>query len=181
VNLGNLLYAKGEQPAGSEHFRQALAVGTPLANKALAAEPAEPNLVLHVLAELLANCPDPRVRDLDRAVALARQAVAASPHSVACACILAMAHYRAGNYRAALDTLERGDQTRPRWDPDESFLLAMIHRRLGDKERARQCYDQAIRDMEAHWPGDVSLQRLRREAAALLGLPEPSDGKGISP
>jgi serine/threonine protein kinase len=181
ANLGNLLYAQGEQAAGSEQLRRAIAVGTPLADEAMAEEAGEASAVLRFLAELLANCPEVRLRDPDRAVALARRAVAASPHSVACSSVLALAYYRAGNHRAALDALEREDQARRRRDPDECFLLAMLHGRLGDTERARHCYDEAARDTQAHWPGDVGLQRLRREAAALLESAKPSNGNGSSP
>jgi tetratricopeptide (TPR) repeat protein len=49
----------------------------------------------------------------------------------------------------------------------------MIDWHRGDKDRARRWYDQAVLWLEINAPQNEGLGRLRAEAAALLGLPEP--------
>ena len=55
-------------------------------------------------------------------------------------------------------------------DSFESFLLAMAHWQLGDKEQSRKWYDRAVEWMEKNQPSDENLRRFRSEAAALLGI-----------
>ena len=43
---------------------------------------------------------------------------------------------------------------------------------LGEKEEARQSYDQAVEWMEKNRPEDEELLRFRAEAAELLGIGE---------
>ena len=50
----------------------------------------------------------------------------------------------------------------------------MAHGQLGHKAEARKRYDQAVGWMEKRPSRDEDLLRLRAEAAALLGLPEPA-------
>src|SRR5262249_23135343 len=59
------------------------------------------------------------------------------------------------------------------------FFLAMTHWQLGNKDRARACYTAALAWMVrpggwSVWPApdDKELRRFRKEAAALLQLPE---------
>jgi hypothetical protein len=59
--------------------------------------------------------------------------------------------------------------------------MAMAHWRHGDKEEARRCYERACRWLEENqdyskepcffW--EEEFRRMRGEAAALLGLPDP--------
>jgi hypothetical protein len=51
----------------------------------------------------------------------------------------------------------------------ESFFLAMAHWKLGNHERARQWYKQAVQWMENEQPKTEGLPRHRAEAEALLG------------
>jgi serine/threonine protein kinase/tetratricopeptide (TPR) repeat protein len=120
-------------------------------------------------AWLLATCPDVRLRDPGRAVEMARKAVDLAPADGACRLALAWACYRSGDWGAALEAAERAMPLHKGGDSADWFLLAMIHWRLGDRDRARQWYDRADRWMADHhqedWP------RFRAEAATLLGLP----------
>jgi tetratricopeptide (TPR) repeat protein len=88
---------------------------------------------------------------------------------------LGVACYRAGNYREAIAALARSEQlghgTKSSFN---AFFLAMAHWQMGQPDAARQWYDRAIQCMEKHDPKHHELRRFRAEAAALLGLPEPT-------
>ena len=57
------------------------------------------------------------------------------------------------------------------------FFLAMAHWQLGEKDEARQWYDQAVEWMEQKQPDNDELRRFRAEAAELLGISEQPNGK----
>jgi hypothetical protein len=50
------------------------------------------------------------------------------------------------------------------------FRLSMAQWQLGDLIAARRSYGQTVERMEKDGPNDEDLQRLRAEAAALLGI-----------
>jgi tetratricopeptide (TPR) repeat protein len=123
------------------------------------------------VAWLLTTCPDARLRAPDRAHAMANKAVALAPKDGNCWLALAWANYRTGNWQQALEAADKALLLRNGGDCGEWFLLAMVHARLGNHEKARQWYDQANRLMVTRhhddWP------HFRAEAAALLGIPVP--------
>jgi Flp pilus assembly protein TadD len=87
---------------------------------------------------------------------------------------LGTAHYRAGNWQAAIDALTKSETlSQSKWLSFNGFFLAMAHWQRGDKEGARQWYDKTINSLTAD---DDQFQRFRAEAAALLGLPDPAQG-----
>ena len=53
----------------------------------------------------------------------------------------------------------------------------MAHWQLGEKDEARQWYDQAVEWMEQKQPDNDELRRFRAEAAELLGISEQPNGK----
>jgi hypothetical protein len=57
----------------------------------------------------------------------------------------------------------------------------MAHWRLGDREQARTCYDQAVAWMDKHMPQNEELIRFRAEAAELLGAEDPPPRKETAP
>jgi tetratricopeptide (TPR) repeat protein len=85
---------------------------------------------------------------------------------------LGVAHYRAGNWKAAIEALTRSMELRKGGDGNDWFFLAMAHWQLGDKPQARSWYDKAVRWMEKNQPGNEELVRYRAEAAALLEVNE---------
>ena len=83
-----------------------------------------------------------------------------------------VAHYRAGEWRAAVGTLEKARSMLAGSDRCVgTFALAMARWQAGQREQARRCFDQAARDAVALSPASRLVQDFRAEAVALLGLP----------
>ena len=123
----------------------------------------------------LARSPGPG-RDLDRALALCRRALALAPDEAEALNTMGLVHYRACNYVAAIATLERSLAAgRGFSDGFDLFILAMAHHRLGHRGQARDCFDRALR-----WLGEQKrlneqsskeLAGFRAEAEAVLAGP----------
>jgi eukaryotic-like serine/threonine-protein kinase len=138
--------------------------------KALDLKPDVP-VLCNNLARLLATCPDPSVRDPGRAVELAKRAVELAPKQGKYWHTLGMAHYRAGDSKAALAALEKATTLRNGGNSYDWFFLAMAHGKLGEKEEARQWYHRAVWWMEKQrLANNEELRRFRAEAAALLKI-----------
>ena len=126
------------------------------------------------LAWKLATHTDPRVQNrfAVRAVELAKEAAALEPNNWAIANTLGVAHYRAGDWKAAIAALEKSMELRKGGDSFDWFFLAMAHWQLGEKDKAREWYDRAVQWMDKNQPKNEELRRFRAEAAELLGLKE---------
>jgi serine/threonine protein kinase/WD40 repeat protein/tetratricopeptide (TPR) repeat protein len=150
--------------------------------KALTIQPDFP-MAKNNLAWMLAACPEPKIRDPIRAVELAKQAVAAQPKESTLYTTLGLAHYRAGDWTAARNALQKslelGKGMGSRfWFGRTTLALAMSHWQLGEKEKARTSYHQAVEWMaknqpelekdSARW---AELRRFRAEADAVLAQP----------
>jgi tetratricopeptide (TPR) repeat protein len=121
-------------------------------------------------AWLLANCPNPNLREPGRALELAKKAVELDPAQGMFWNTLGVAHYRAGDWNAATAALKKSDELLKGNELSvNAFFLAMAHWRLSNKPEARKWYDQAVGWMEKNKPQDEELQRFRAEAEALLG------------
>ena len=79
-----------------------------------------------------------------------------------------MAHYRAGDWKAAIAALEKSLELRKEGDATEWFFLAMAHWKLGRQDEARKWHDRAVAWMEKNNPKHEELRRFREEAAKLL-------------
>jgi serine/threonine protein kinase/predicted Zn-dependent protease len=123
------------------------------------------------LAWRLAIGADPKLRDPKRAVELAEKAVQLAPQAGTYWNTLGVAQYRAGNWKAAIEALNKSEE---QFNSNElsfnAFFLAMAHWRLGAKEEARTWYDRAVAWMEKNKPQDEELRRFRAEAEGLLGI-----------
>ena len=98
----------------------------------------------------LATGPE-QVRDLDRALALARRAVELSPWDPVCVSTLGVTVYRAGLYAESITILERSMETgHGETEACDLFFLAMAHHRLGHPDMARNWFDRAARWMQNH-------------------------------
>ena len=77
--------------------------------------------------------------------------------------------------RDAVEALEKSAELRDQGDCSDGFILAMAHWRLGNRDRARDWFQKAVRWMEQNNLSDSSdpeLRRVRSEASALLGIKE---------
>ncbi|NLX56564.1 MAG: protein kinase [Planctomycetaceae bacterium] len=123
-------------------------------------------------AWFLANCPDPQISDPIRAVELAGRAVSAVPDEGTFLNTLGVAHYRAGNWPAAIAALEQS--ARYIGETGVGFnapFLAMAYWQIGRHEDARREYEAAVRWLHANDVVDEELRRFFQEAATLLGHP----------
>src|SRR5262249_34692108 len=142
---------------------------------ALAKSPANAG-VHNQFAWMLANCPEIKLRDPKRAVELATKAVQLAPKVGGYWNTLGVAHYRAGDSKAALTSFDKSTQQRP-GDAFDYFFLAMAHKKLGHDDEARKYYDQAIQWLEKNrdaMENDKSqaeeLRSLRSETEGVLQL-----------
>ena len=64
---------------------------------------------------------------------------------------LGIAHYRAGHWKQAIATLARSmELQKGAFEAFDSFFLAMAYWQLGEKDKARQWYDRAVKWTETH-------------------------------
>lgn len=122
------------------------------------------------LAWTLANCPDSKLRDFAAALRLAEEATRLAPTSARNWSTLGVARYRAGDWKGAVEAIDRSGQLVNDNSAFAGFFLAMAHHRLGQKEVARQCYEQTVAWMEKHFPQREELLRSRAEAEELLEI-----------
>jgi WD40 repeat protein/tetratricopeptide (TPR) repeat protein len=128
--------------------------------------------VLNNLAWSLVTDPPP-FRDAKRALELIRPVIEKDPHNAVYLNTLGVCQYRNGLYREAIVTLEKslaaGDGKN---DAHDLFFLAMSHAKLGDKSKAQECFDQAVRWLESrpHLTPSQQTESLafRREAEQVL-------------
>src|SRR5262249_42285362 len=144
--------------------------------KAVELRPEYPNArtnlagLLNEVAWALATHAEPARRDPGRAVSLAREAVERGPREGTYHNTPGAAQYRAGNWKGAIAALEKSMELSKGGDSFDWFFLAMAHWKLGDKDKARDWHDRAVRWMDRNQPKNEELLRFRAEAAELLGL-----------
>ena len=91
---------------------------------------------------------------------------------------LGVVHYRLGQYKEAVEALERGiKNNKDQATAFDLFVLTMCHARLGDAGKAEDCFDRAVKWSEAQKnpPADRAeeLQALQAEAETLLKEAKP--------
>jgi tetratricopeptide (TPR) repeat protein len=90
---------------------------------------------------------------------------------------LGVAHYRLGEWQAALKALEEAEKLAPgRSFGSMAFFLAMCHHQLGDLAKAQQHYDRAVRWCQENQDKldsarQQQLKAFHIEAEALLKRP----------
>jgi serine/threonine protein kinase/Flp pilus assembly protein TadD len=124
------------------------------------------------VAWFLATYADPRFQNPERAVLLAKKAVALAPQNGSFWGTLGTAYYRARQWQDAVAALEKSMHLRSGGDSFDWFFLAMAHQQLGDPAKARHWYERAVEWMDKNKPQDEELRRFRAEATALLGIQE---------
>ncbi|MBI3465473.1 MAG: tetratricopeptide repeat protein [Planctomycetes bacterium] len=118
----------------------------------------------------LTACPDLRFRDRGQLLELAKRAVETVPLGSQWT-TLGVAHYRAGNWESAIQSLQRAMEIKSGGDGADWFFVAMAHWQLGRRDDARQWYDRAVEWVDQHHPKDKELRWFQTEAATLLGVP----------
>jgi tetratricopeptide (TPR) repeat protein len=125
------------------------------------------------LAWQLATAP-PGLRDPERALKLARKAVALAPGMAIYLNTLGVAQFRAGQFTEAIATLEKSlAVSTGESDAFDLFFLAMARQRLGEVARARADFDRAVQWRRDH-PNPIQsgwseeLDAFEGEARALL-------------
>ncbi len=122
------------------------------------------------LAWWLATDADPKLRDPKAAVIHARKAIDLAPEDPNHWSNLGVALWRAGDVKTAVETLEKADSMYKDGDHFHRFFLAMAYWQVGENDKARQAYRQAVEWMGKHQPKHVELHRFRAEAEELLGM-----------
>ncbi len=125
---------------------------------------------LNDLAWILATRPDVQFLDHDQVVELAECAVKLRPTEASIWNTLGVAHYRAGNWHEAARALERSVELGREGHSFDAFFLSMANWQLGEQDKARDYYEEAVEWMDKHYPKNDELIRFRAEAAELLGL-----------
>jgi tetratricopeptide (TPR) repeat protein len=120
------------------------------------------------MAWALATHHDPKVRNPARAVVLARKAVDMYPRNANYWNTLGVAQYRAGDWRSAVDSLEKSMMLRDGGDGFDWYFAAMAYCQLGEKTRAEDFFRRAEswRQKERVAPG--ALTGIDQEAKTLL-------------
>jgi tetratricopeptide (TPR) repeat protein len=99
------------------------------------------------LAWVLADCPDPKLRDARRAVELAKKAVELTPKDAEGTNhfwhILGMAHYRAGNWKKAVAAHDKSIELNPK-NPAAWNNRGILYTRLGQYQEAVSDCSKAI-------------------------------------
>lgn len=138
--LANCCWELEEIDAGNEWFGRLVA-----AYENLVATSAADVEAANQLALELVFCPIASLRDYDRAIELARKAVARYPTSIAYQRTLAIAQFRQGDMPSALKELNRlialGGQDH---HAEACYYLAMCHARLGEDAKSLEYFSQAL-------------------------------------
>ena len=128
------------------------------------------------LAWFLVTCPYVPLRDPAEGLKQAQKAVELAPTYGLIRNTLGVAQYRAGNWHKAVAALEKSMQLQGGGDSYDWFFLTMAHWQLGEKDKARQWFDRAVRGMHKHFPkAKEELGRFRAEAAELLRVEPKKD------
>ncbi len=120
------------------------------------------------------------LRDVKAALALAEKAVRLNSGDANYRNTLGVAHYRAGRYREAVETLHLNlDKQHDQMLAFDLYFLAMSHHCLGDTARAQDYFAWAVRwttaqrGLSAGHAEELAL--FRTEAAELLGVKEKKE------
>jgi tetratricopeptide (TPR) repeat protein len=129
------------------------------------------------VAWLLATCPQPKLRDPSQAVERAKKAVVLAPKVGGYWNTLGVAQYRVGDWKSAVEALEKARELPGGGDADTWLFLAMAHRKQGNADQSRTAYDRAIEWLEKNRPlleknklQSEELRRFRSEAEEVLEL-----------
>jgi uncharacterized protein HemY len=136
-------------------------------DKLIADSPADPKY-RHQFSLFLATFPDEKLRDARRAADLIQPVLEQQPDDAQAWLTLGIARCRLGEWKSAVEALNKTVKLRSGGDSNEWFYLALAQARLGEKEQARTSYQRAVQWMEKNRPKDPELGRLRDEVQGSL-------------
>jgi serine/threonine protein kinase/tetratricopeptide (TPR) repeat protein len=125
-------------------------------------------LATNALAWALVARFEPHPGDFSRAVALAQWTVELEPQDPNCWNTLGVAHYRRGDWIAAIDALTWAADLGGGASAFDSLFFAMSHAQRGQLEQARAYFARAVRLMEDLSTPNDELCRFRVEAEKVL-------------
>ena len=120
------------------------------------------------LAWFLVNCADPQFRNAEEAIICAKRATNAVSDNADYHNTSGVAHYRAGDWQTAIQMLGEAISLRKEGNGRDWFFLSMAQWESNLADEAVRSYEHALQWMDENRPGNLELQRIRREAAALL-------------
>jgi serine/threonine protein kinase len=164
--MGNWNVSLKRRPEAKEEFLLALAAY----KRALAYD--RDGRIHNNLAYLLCDCLTTELRDPIQALSLAMRALALAPGQRDFWSTLALAHYRAGEWRAARAALDRAMELSAGGNGQDWLIRAMTSWRQDDWQEAHQWYKKASDWMDKN-PLTDELFHLRKEAADLMGIRWP--------
>jgi len=126
--------------------------------------------LLNNTAWFVVRYPGWEAQTVDQALTWVQQAGELRPEAVFVWNTLGVAHYRAGDWKAAIEALEKSMALRNGGDSFDWFFLAMAHWQLDRQDEARRWYDKAVQWMENNSPDDEELLRFQAEAEELMGI-----------
>ena len=124
---------------------------------------------LEAIAWLLVTCLGEEQHNVLESLAHAKKAAALSSKR-GFLTTLGVAHYYAGDFKAAIEVLGKSETRRQ--SILNGLFLAMAHWKLDHKTEARRWYKRAVEQMQDSDAEDAELRRFRSEARALLEIPE---------
>jgi tetratricopeptide (TPR) repeat protein len=184
--LGELRRRNGQFQQGEEAFRRAL----PLYERLFEEFPQSPQLrdrwagTHNNLAWVLAIRPDWNRPSAAEGLEHAQKAVDLQPESDDRWHTLGVAHWRLGHWKQTLECLKKSRQLEISPGPSSSFQLffeAMAYSGLGDRDKARRCYDEGVQWREKHLPDHADLRRFQAEAAHMLGIQDSKKTEAKAP
>jgi tetratricopeptide (TPR) repeat protein len=146
--------------------------------------PEDPTLLNNTSWSIVVN-PDRRPEEYRRALQYAEAACRLVPQESTFVNTLGVARYRAGQYREALDDLNRSLKfNAPRFGgpiPADLAFIAMVQHRLGQAAEARTTLEQLREVMKKRpWSADNESKAFVAEAAVLIDRPAEA-GSGATP
>jgi eukaryotic-like serine/threonine-protein kinase len=124
------------------------------------------------LAWNLATSADMKLRDPHEALVHAKEVAELQPGNANHWSNWGVALLRSRDARAALEKLEKAEQMSPGGDSAHAFFRAMAYWQVGEKDKARETYEKAVRWMDRNQPDNEELRRFRDEAEELLQIQE---------
>jgi tetratricopeptide (TPR) repeat protein len=123
------------------------------------------------LAEFLATCRDPRIRDLKTALGLAKKITRENRQDAECWSTLGVCHFRTGQWRECVAALKESLKLGEEGDATTHFYLAMALHQSGERTEARAMFKKGIQLMDKEvsvqpkWVDPYPLRTLSRRYA----------------